>query len=165
MFHLNVTQLNWKFWYIGKWPGGRLLCSYMYKQPILLCFQCHGNKVNLMLSCCEPKTFDSMESGLQAGYSVLTVPPHKAHWWQMHCLHVLQNTLSFSWWISHLQHNPKLLLVILKCSHMYDSRKNAPRMLLWTECFIFGHSINLQIDPYHLASMLSLGGIDRKSVV
>lgn len=33
----------------------------------------------------------------------LTVPPHRAHWWQIHCLQVQQYTLSFSWWSSHLQ--------------------------------------------------------------
>ena len=33
--------------------------------------------------------------------SPLTVPPHNAHWWQIHKRHVQQNTLSFSWCCSH----------------------------------------------------------------
>lgn len=33
----------------------------------------------------------------------VTMPPHRAHWWQMHFLQVQQKTLSFSWWFSHLQ--------------------------------------------------------------
>lgn len=33
----------------------------------------------------------------------VTMPPQRAHWWQMHFLQVQQKTLSFSWWVSHLQ--------------------------------------------------------------
>ncbi len=33
----------------------------------------------------------------------LTVPPHSAHWWQIHVRHGTQNTLSLSWCWSHLQ--------------------------------------------------------------
>ena len=33
----------------------------------------------------------------------LTFPPHRAHWWQMHCLHVVQYTLIFSLCSEHLK--------------------------------------------------------------
>ena len=50
----------------------------------------------------------------------LTVPPQRAHWWQMDDRHVQQKTLSFSVCISHLQIQPGGATIRLDVwSHIY----------------------------------------------
>lgn len=59
------------------------------------------------------------------------MPPHKAHWWQMHFLQVQQKTLSFSWWFSHLQRKTQMT------RHKYIQQKE--------EAFNFKHIMNLNV--------------------
>lgn len=64
--------------------------------------QLEKNKIKQTNSSLKNWKQKSILSNLNDG-CVITMPPHSAHWWQMHFLQVQQKTLSFSWWFSHLQ--------------------------------------------------------------